>query len=237
MIAGHRLLDTCCLLLVALPVSLLVWHPRVSANRLDQTVNTRKSHKVPLAPGHENGANGRVLPDFAFAKHSPEIIDRIVTQIAGATFVTRVVNQGRGGGNKRGAGSGAASSSNAPDGADGAGECAERVVDVTELLQPKKKARKGAAKRKAAAKPKSGAKPPAQTADDLLADIAIGDGDGDGEDEHRPTRSRVWLDDLIGCLSHAAGGILSKQHDGTTVDDVNATWLSSVSNHIQLPEA
>ena len=128
-----------------------------------------------------------------YGKHYPEIIGRIMTEVHGAPFVQRVTAGG--GGRSRGS----AVAAGAEDGA------APSAVDINELLVPAKKKRKAASsKKRAAAKSAAGNGASAtQTAAELQEDIALGEEDG------APTRPRCWVDDLIGCLVHSAGGPLA----------------------------
>ena len=130
----------------------------------------------------------RQLPEFGFAKHMPDTLNRVVTEISGAPFVTRLVAQA----------AAAAAKRKTDQGADQQGQTA---VDVNELLtvQPKKRQRRAAApkSRKGAA-----AKAAAQPADvDVeIQDIAMAASDD------AASRPRWWVDDVFSCLAHAAGG-------------------------------
>ena len=70
----------------------------------------------------------------------------------------------------------------------------EAAVSLQDLLQPKKRAR--TAKRKAAPKPSSGPSKP-ETLDEVEADVV--------DKAFGSSRKRWWIDDLLGCLIHAAG--------------------------------
>ena len=147
----------------------------------------------------ENGelsTDVRKLPEFAFAKHMPDVMNRILTEIAGAPFLKQASGAGK---SKRAAPATAAGSSEATTGA----------VDINDLLQPKKKAKRAAgAKRKAG---KSGAQQEDASnvaIDDLQQDVAM---QGENGDEGIATRPRWWVDDVLGCLAHAAGGAQSAQ--------------------------
>ena len=132
-----------------------------------------------------------------YGKHQPDAIGRIMTEVHGAPFVQRVTGAGRSRGPASAAEGGAQPS----------------AVDINELLVPAKKKRKAASKRRAAAKSAAGNGAGAnQTAEELQEDIALGEEDG------APTRPRCWVDDLIGCLVHAAGGKLHIQHAHTHRD-------------------
>ena len=135
----------------------------------------------------------RQLPEFGFAKHMPDTLNRVVTEISGAPFVTRLVAQA----------AAAAAKRKADQGADHQGQSA---VDVNELLtvQPKKRQRRAAA-------PKSRrgttAKAAAQPAD---VDVEIQDGDvAMAASDDAASRPRWWVDDVFSCLAHAAGGAQS----------------------------
>ena len=121
---------------------------------------------------------------FAFSKHTPDILNRLMTEITGAQFVGKV-SKGRGPASK---------------GKESAGDDnSNKTVDVDELLKPQPKKRKTAPKRKAAAK--SSAAVNTETAADLQEEVTIGDKDG------VVSRPRCWVDDLLCCLAHAAGGV------------------------------
>ena len=131
----------------------------------------------------------RRLPDFAFGKHMPDLITRVLTEISGAPFVRQA----------------AAASSNKSKRASQMAQ-ASSTVDVNDLLQPKKKARK-VAKAKAKSKATNEADTPMAALDD---DVQMQAADAAG-DEGGSSRPRWWIDDVLGCLAHAAGGLL----DGT----------------------
>ena len=119
----------------------------------------------------------------------PELINRIVTAVAGAPFVDRVT----------------ASKATKQTGTD-AEKTPATAIDVNELLQPKKRARKTttAPKRKAAAKSK--AQIETENAMQLREDVVMTDGHNSSGGVSRP---RWWVDDLLCCLAHAAGSLLA----------------------------
>ncbi|CAE7543232.1 TDH1, partial [Symbiodinium necroappetens] len=69
------------------------------------------------------------------------------------------------------------------------------VVDVWELLQPKKKSKKAASKAKASGK-RTAVSDAMENAEELMADVAEAEG---------CLRKRCWLDDLLTALINAAG--------------------------------
>lgn len=114
----------------------------------DELVSTQ----VPLLSSEDGACQSTIvpLPDFCFHKHMPAVIDRLRTEIDGATFTSKVLR-----GKKRKA-------------AESEGEEAEKPVIAAEILAPKKRAKK-AAKRKAA--PKSASENQEQE-DAVMADVA-----------------------------------------------------------------
>lgn len=141
------------------------------------------SHEVPILPPSESDTSGNgngdatiPMPEFIFVKHMPKEIDRLRTEVNGASFGFKV--------NKT---KGAKKCSNADD--DGGND----TINVQDLLQPKKK-RKTTAKKAPKAKAKSQAEP--EEAQQIFADVDVG---GSG------TRKRWWIDDVLSCLIHAAG--------------------------------
>ena len=114
-------------------------------------------------------------------------MNRLLTEIKGAPFVEKMAG-----------GSKASKKKTA-----GAGEEEATAVDVNELLQPKKKRKMP--KRKAAPKSTAG---PQESAADVQEEVVLGDAD----DSAAPTRPRWWVDDLLGCLEHAAGSSLLRYY-------------------------
>ena len=132
------------------------------------------------------------------------MINRLLTEIAGARFVDKLA----GGGNKR---------PTTRDASDGS------ALDVNELLQPKKKARKASApKRRAAPKgaAASAARVPTESKDDIEADVEMSVNGQASDDATAHSRARWWVDDLLSCLVHAAGG-------ATTTSD--AEYMSCIA--------
>lgn len=116
------------------------------------------------------------MPEFMFVKHMPKEIDRLRTEVNGASFGFKV-NKAKGTKN----------SSNADDEGN-------ETINVHDLLQPAKKKRKTAAKKAPKAKAKSQAEP--EEAQQIFADVDVG---------MSGTRKRWWIDDVLSCLIHAAG--------------------------------
>ena len=157
-------------------------------------VTAAKVPLVPHMPGEDiarGSSSARVLdppqrklPDFLFSRHLPDVLNRVLTEIAGAPFVLRA--------NKR-----KSAPSTAEPGTDD-------VVDINDLLSaPKKKARRtGGAKSKAKAKPKASSEASAVDTTDVV--MAGGD---TSEATEGSSRARWWIDDVIACLAHAAGGV------------------------------
>ena len=133
-------------------------------------------HQVPVM----DTGNGKSGQDFIH-KHVPDILNRLLTEIKGAPFVNKLSGTGKP--NKK--------TSQGSDQPSGSG-----AVDVSELLHPKKKARKAA---KAKAKSKIGVTD-GVAAEEVDLEVFV----------EGATRPRWWVDDLIGCLQHAAGGLLLK---------------------------
>ena len=116
----------------------------------------------------------------------------MLTEVAGAPFLKHAAGGAKG---KRSAKQGDGDSS------------AITSVDVNELLQP--------AKKKARRAPKGKAKPskvadagPEANAQSLAEDIMM-QADDDADEEGASTRARWWIDDMIACMVHAAGGALA----------------------------
>ena len=126
------------------------------------------------------------ISEWIFAKHAPALIDRLKTEVGGATFAAKIFKTTA----KRGKAEEADDMS------------AAMAIDVNELLNPKKRKRAaGKAKAKSAAKAKSQAKKKSAGAedenpDDVLADIDDGSG---------CSRKRWWVDDVLCAVIHAAG--------------------------------
>ena len=117
----------------------------------------------------------------------------MLTEVAGAPFLKQAAGGAKG---KRSAKQGDGDSS------------AITSVDVNELLQP--------AKKKARRAPKGKAKPskvadagPEANAQSLAEDIIMMQADDDADEEGASTRARWWIDDMIACMVHAAGGALA----------------------------
>ena len=138
----------------------------------------------------------RKLPEFMFSKHQPDVIGRVVTEIAGAAFVNRLAA--------------AAAKKRAASGeADSTGGATLSALDVNDLLtpQPKKKRRATPKAKSRAAAAATSALQAEQDASTLQDDVAMVMGPEDGEpDEDAPSRKRWWIDDVFTCLAHAAGG-------------------------------
>ncbi|CAE7240553.1 unnamed protein product, partial [Symbiodinium sp. CCMP2456] len=127
---------------------------------------------VPTVPDDE-----LKMPDWIFAKHQPAIIDRLKAEIGGAAFASKILK-----GSRRPIEEGTS----------------EAVVDVSELLQPKKKSKKASsskAKAKASGK-RNAVSDTKENAEELTADVNEVEG---------CTRKRWWLDDLLTALINAAG--------------------------------
>ena len=118
------------------------------------------------------------LPEWIFTKHLPGVIERMRTEIGGGTFAAKIFKPS----------SSASASNKAPD---------AEVMDVTELLVPKKK-KKATPKSKAKGKAKAvGTQGDDQeNVDGVLADVQQSGG---------CTRKRWWIDDVLAALIHAAG--------------------------------
>ena len=117
------------------------------------------------------------LPEWILAKHQPAVIDRLKTEIGGAAFASKILKGSRP----------TVAGASASDG----------VVDVSELLQPKKKSKKSSTKAKAKSSgKKTGVADARENPDDLTADVAEAEG---------CIRKRLWLDDLLTALINAAG--------------------------------
>ena len=137
------------------------------------------------APGASAAAatqKGQVA-SFAFSKHSPDLVNRLMTEITGAHFVGRVLSKGK------------------AKAADKAGDNASstKAVDVDELLRPQKK-RRAQPKRKATAKGAASAAV-TETEADMQDEVTL-----DVDKDTMAYRPRCWVDDLLCCLAHAAGG-------------------------------
>ncbi|CAE7444488.1 unnamed protein product [Symbiodinium sp. CCMP2592] len=138
------------------------------------------SSAVPIIRDRPSGSGGDYdmpMPEWTFTKHMPAIIDRLKTEVGGASFVTKIFKP--------------AASARAQANSDGA------TLDVNELLAPKKRKR-------ATSKPKAKGKAARnratdddrEDADQVLADVEEGCG---------CSRKRWWIDDLLSALIHAAG--------------------------------
>ena len=139
-------------------------------------------------------SDGKPSQDFIH-KHMPDILNRLLTEIKGAPFVTKVSGSGK-----------ASKKAQGNDKTSGAG-----AVDISDLLHPKKKARKASAKSKAKAAAKKDDTAPEAEVD---VEVAIDGPDGGA------TRARWWVDDLIGCLQHAAGGLYDFMRKTTGIESV-----------------
>ena len=139
-------------------------------------------------------SDGKPGQDFIH-KHMPDILNRLLTEIKGAPFVTKVSGSGK-----------ASKKAQGNDRTSGAG-----AVDISDLLHPKKKARKASAKSKAKAAAKKEDTAPEAEVD---VEVAIDGPDGGA------TRARWWVDDLIGCLQHAAGGLYDFMRKTTGIESV-----------------
>ena len=138
----------------------------------------------------------RTLPTWGFAKSSPGVIERLKTEIAGAKFVEKLFTA-----TTR---KGTTTSTDQNSDGNGASENLSKL-DISDILQPKKKAKKTGAgvKAKAKAKGRAGPAGPEAEYDDVAgADAAV-------PLEHGAERPRWWVDDMLLSLVHAAGGSLS----------------------------
>ena len=116
------------------------------------------------------------LPEWIFTKHMPSLIERLRTELGGATFAAKIFK----------------TSSSAAVNKDTDNE----VVDVTDLLVPKKKKRSNP-KAKAKGKAKAAtADDDKENPDEVLADVQQSSG---------CSRKRWWIDDVLAALIHAAG--------------------------------
>ena len=128
----------------------------------------------------------RSLPDFMFSKNLPDVIGRVLTEIAGAPFIKQASSSAKG---KR-----STAAASATEG--------EGTLDVSDLLHPKKKTKR-VAKRKAAPKASTQGDAAPASAAELEEDVTMNDGQ-DGQS----SRARWWIDDVLSCIAHAAGGSL-----------------------------
>ena len=147
---------------------------------------------------------------FCFAKHSPDVLNRVLTEVAGAPFIKSAAAAAERKA-KRAAADQNTGASSLPT-----------AVDVSDLLQPKKKARRNAPKGRAAkAKAKASASASGAGGDvemsvqDMEGDVSIampatGEDDDEGNGSSRP---RWWIDDVLSCLAYAAGGSLARAHE------------------------
>ena len=116
------------------------------------------------------------LPEWVFTRHMPSLIERLRTELGGATFAAKIFK----------------TSSSAAVNKDTDNE----VVDVTDLLVPKKKKRTNP-KAKAKGKAKAAAQADdEENPDEVLADVQQSSG---------CSRKRWWIDDVLAALIHAAG--------------------------------
>ena len=140
----------------------------------------------------------RSLPTWGFARVSQGIIERLKTEIAGAKFVEKLFNPS----NKN---KGTTTTSTADQSGDGTGDSSGNCkLDISDILQPKKKAKKaGGAKAKAKAKSRAANGPEPEYDDIAGADAAM-------SLEHGAERPRWWVDDMLLSLMHAAGGSSSR---------------------------
>ena len=136
--------------------------------------------QVPIIPadGTDGTADANIpIPEFIFTKHMAKEIDRLRTEVAGATFGFKI------------------SKSRASRDSKAENEDEMSALSLQELLQPKKK-RKTMAK-KAAAKPKAKATTmEAEDVEEIFADVEVG---------NSGSRKRWWIDDVLSALIHAAG--------------------------------
>ena len=117
-----------------------------------------------------------VMPQWMFTKHLPAVVDRLKTEIGGAPFVAKIFQA-------------TADRSNAKS-TDSA------VVDVNDLLVPKKKKQRATSKAKSKAKAKAAAANTDEIEDDITADVPQAGG---------AARKRWWVDDVLSAMIHAAG--------------------------------
>lgn len=130
----------------------------------------------------------RALPYFSFSKQQQSVIERVKVEVcAGAKFVEKLFAKQQ----KQGQAQGQHGS--------------DEKLDVSEILNPRKKQRKNSAgpKNKAQAKAKAKARASGDAADEEDADAlasAVSLGDFGSE------RARWWIDDMLCSIVHAAGG-------------------------------
>ena len=169
-----------------------------------------RSLQVPLVQhrgqgSSEDSSEQRQLPEFMFGKHLPDVVNRVLTEVAGAPFLKQAVAASSKG--KRAASTAAGNQA----GQDGQAAVVP-AVDINELLQPKKKARKGPKRKAAPASAAQGGDTPntdPATLESLQEDVCMAPAGNVGEGGEVATRARWWIDDMLGCLAHAAGGASS----------------------------
>ena len=125
-----------------------------------------------------DSADDVVLPEWIFSKYAPALIERLKTEIGGASFAVKIFKP----------------TDKAPQDA--------ATVDVNDLLAPAKKRKRTApkAKGKAAARSRqTDTGDSKENAETVLADVAEGSG---------CSRKRWWLDDVLAAMIHAAGHFL-----------------------------
>ena len=161
----------------------------------------------PAENAAEQALTARALPPFSFGKSQPQIIERIKTEIAGAQFVDKI----------------------APPKKRVTEEDDAKGMDIQDLLQPKKKAKKAAGKAKAKASAKAAACPGEDAEDEQGKARAAAI-----VSEFGSERARWWIDDVIFCLSHAAGGFSATSCKLGVVRSESAS-LQTVHAAVQLP--
>ena len=134
-------------------------------------------NQVPLI--RDGGATDDIpIPEWTMQKHVPAVIDRLRTEIGGATFASKIFKTSSKGDKSK-------------------EQAAEAAVDINDLLVPKKKKRvTGGAKGKAKAKARAGSHDDKENIESILADVQQTGG---------VARERWWIDDVLAALVHAAG--------------------------------
>ena len=130
---------------------------------------------------------GDQAPSFMFSKHLPSVIERLKTEIHGASFVEKITKQI----NQK-------LKQHQPKQED---DQEEQKLDIGDVLQPKKKKARGKGKAKA----KAAATPVADDMDDKPDEAPVQMKHADIGSE----RTRWWVDDMLSSLIHAAGGTLT----------------------------
>ena len=134
-----------------------------------------------------NKGGTHALPTFAFGKHLPLVIERIKTEIAGARFVEKISNKQQ-----------------LKKKQNQTSQETDPKLDINDVLNPRKRRKGGAAKAKAKARPtntRDGGEEEGQA--EIESTVTVGAAD------YAVERARWWIDDLLGCVVHSAGGVLS----------------------------